>query len=144
MTEDAPTNAPSRSARKAARTNRSRQAPRKTWRLRLYVAGMTPRALTALRNLEEICEARIPGIYSIEVVDLLEKPQLARGDQIVAVPTLVRRLPPPMKRIIGDLSSSERVLVGLDIRETAPAKANAAASRTTRELRPKRRPPRKV
>jgi len=110
-------------AREASRTAR----PRKTWRLRLYVAGMTPRALTALHNLREICESRLPGIYRIEVVDLLERPQLARGDQIVAVPTIVRRLPPPLKRIIGDLSSSERVLVGLDIQETAPVKKAARA-----------------
>jgi circadian clock protein KaiB len=101
---------------------------------------MTPRALTALRNLEEICESRIPGIYSIEVVDLLERPQLARGDQIVAVPTLVRRLPAPMKRIIGDLSSSERVLVGLDIQETPPAKkAGRAGAGAARALPPSRR-----
>lgn len=125
MREDAAPKPSSRTAKKTARPDRSRLAPRKTWRLRLYVAGMTPRALTALRNLEEICEARIPGIYSIEVVDLLERPQLARGDQIVAVPTLVRRLPAPMKRIIGDLSSSERVLVGLDIQETSPARKAA-------------------
>ncbi|MHB1046895.1 MAG: circadian clock KaiB family protein [Thermoanaerobaculia bacterium] len=127
MTGDAPPRASSRAARRTAPSTRSRPAPRKTWRLRLYVAGMTPRALTALRNLEEICESRIPGIYSIEVVDLLERPQLARGDQIIAVPTLVRRLPAPMKRIIGDLSSSERVLVGLDIQEAEPAKKAARA-----------------
>lgn len=144
MTARAPSKAPSRPAKKAAPAARPRRTPRKAWRLRLYVAGMTPRALTALHNLEEICEARIPGIYSIEVIDLLEKPQLARGDQIVAVPTLVRQLPPPLKRIIGNLSSSERVLVGLDIRETAPAKAIAASSRTPRDLRPKRRPSKKA
>lgn len=142
MTGNAPPREPSRAARKTAPEARSKPAPRKTktWRLRLYVAGMTPRALVALRNLEEVCEARIPGIYSIEIVDLLERPQLARGDQIVAVPTLVRRLPAPMKRIIGDLSSSERVLVGLDMQETRPArKAARAGAGAATVLRPSRR-----
>jgi circadian clock protein KaiB len=89
-----------------------------TWKLRLYVAGLTPNGARALTNLKKLCETHLAGKYSIEVVDLLEHPQLARGDQIMAVPTLVRKLPPPMKKIIGDLSSSERVLVGLDIRPT--------------------------
>ncbi len=83
------------------------------------MAGMTPHAVSALANLKEICEARLKGVYRIEVVDLLENPQLARGDQILAVPTLVRRLPPPVKKIIGDLSNAERVLVGLDLRPVA-------------------------
>ncbi|HEV7776135.1 MAG TPA: circadian clock KaiB family protein [Luteibacter sp.] len=91
-----------------------------TYSLRLYVAGQTPKSLTAIANLKRICEDHLAGKYSIEVVDLLVTPQLAAGDQIVALPTLVRRLPPPLKRIIGDLSDFERVLVGLDIR-TAPA-----------------------
>jgi circadian clock protein KaiB len=86
------------------------------WILRLYVAGQSARAMAALRNLEAICEEHLAGRYRIEVIDLLEHPQLARGDQIVAVPTLVRHLPPPMKKIIGDLSNEERVLVGLDLR----------------------------
>lgn len=86
------------------------------WILRLYVAGRSARAIAALRNLEAICEEHLAGRYRIEVIDLLEQPQLARGDQIVAVPTLVRHLPPPMKKIIGDLSNEERVLVGLDLR----------------------------
>ena len=86
------------------------------WILRLYVAGQSARAVAALRNLETICEEHLAGRYRIEVIDLLEQPQLARGDQIVAVPTLVRHLPPPMKKIIGDLSNEERVLVGLDLR----------------------------
>ena len=90
------------------------------YQLRLYVAGRTSRAEAALRNLEAICESHLHGKYRIEVVDLLVNPQLARGDQIFAVPTLVRRLPPPIKRIIGDLSDSERVLVGLDIRPGEP------------------------
>lgn len=87
-----------------------------TWQLRLYVAGRTPRALTAFANLQAICEEHLAGRYTIEVVDLLETPQLARGDQILALPTLVRKLPPPMRKIIGDLSDTERVLVGLDLR----------------------------
>ena len=89
----------------------------KAWELRLYVAGMTPRAVTALENLKNICEEHMAGCYRIEVIDLLENPQLARGDQIIAVPTLVRKLPEPIKKIIGDLSNSERVLVGLDLRQ---------------------------
>lgn len=87
-----------------------------TWQLRLYVAGQTPRALAAFANLQAICEEHLAGRYTIEVVDLLETPQLARGDQILALPTLVRKLPPPMRKIIGDLSDTERVLVGLDLR----------------------------
>jgi circadian clock protein KaiB len=86
------------------------------WNLRLYVAGETTRSTAALENLRKVCEEHLEGRYSIEVVDLLRHPQLARGDQIVAVPTLVRKLPPPMKKIIGDLSRSERLLVGLDLR----------------------------
>jgi circadian clock protein KaiB len=85
------------------------------YNLRLYVAGQTPKSLAAISNLKKICEEHLAEKYTIEVVDLLVKPQLAAGDQILAVPTLVRRLPPPIKRIIGDLSNSDRVLVGLDI-----------------------------
>lgn len=85
------------------------------WNLRLYVAGQTPKCITAFANLKKLCEERLGGNYSIEVIDLLKKPQLASGDQILAIPTLVRRLPPPIKKIIGDLSDTERVLVGLDI-----------------------------
>jgi circadian clock protein KaiB len=88
---------------------------RKEWILRLYVAGQTARAAAALANLEGICEKHLAGRYRIEVIDLVTHPQLARADQIVALPTLVRRLPPPVKKIIGDLSSEENVLVGLDI-----------------------------
>jgi circadian clock protein KaiB len=88
----------------------------KHWELRLYVAGQTPKSLVAFANLKKICEAHLTGQYRIEVVDLLENPQLAKGDQIFAIPTLVRKLPPPLKKIIGDLSNTERVLVGLDIR----------------------------
>ena len=85
------------------------------YNLRLYVAGQTPKSLAAITNLKKICEAHLADRYTIEVVDLLVNPQLAAGDQILAVPTLVRRLPEPIKRIIGNLSDSERVLVGLDI-----------------------------
>jgi len=84
--------------------------------LRLYVAGQTPKSLAAMANLKRFCEDHLPGLYAIEVIDLLEHPELAAGDQILAIPTLVRRLPEPLKRIIGDLSSTEKVLVGLDIR----------------------------
>ena len=87
-----------------------------TWELRLYVAGQTARSLTAFANLKKICEEHLKGKYRIEVVDLLENPQLAKGDQILALPTLVRQLPPPVKKIIGDLSNTERVLVGLNLR----------------------------
>jgi circadian clock protein KaiB len=83
--------------------------------LRLYVAGQTPKSVLAFRNLTQICEKHLRGRYEIEIIDLLENPQLARGDQILAVPTLVRRLPAPIKKIIGDLSNTERVLVGLDL-----------------------------
>ena len=86
------------------------------YNLRLYVAGQTPKSITALANLKKICEEHLVGRYQIEVIDLLEHPQLAAGDQILAVPTLVRRLPEPLKRIIGNLSNMERVLVGLDLR----------------------------
>ncbi len=85
------------------------------WNLRLYVAGQTPRSITAFANLKTICEEHLKGRYTIEVVDLLENPKLAKGDQILAIPTLVRRLPPPLRKIIGDLSTTERVLVGLDL-----------------------------
>ena len=93
--------------------------PQDEWILRLYTAGETARSVSALQNLESICEQHLKGRYRIEVVDLLKHPQLARGDQIVAVPTLVRRLPPPLKRIIGDLSNENSVLVGLDLRSRA-------------------------
>jgi circadian clock protein KaiB len=83
--------------------------------LRLYVAGQTKKSLAAFANLKEICKEHLDGKYRIEIVDLLENPQLAKGDQILAVPTLVRKLPPPIKKIIGDLSNTERVLVGLDL-----------------------------
>ena len=89
------------------------------WELRLYVAGQTSNSLKAFANLKRICEEHLAGLYSIEVIDLLRNPQLAKGDQIIAIPTLVRKLPQPLKKIIGDLANTERVLVGLDIRSAA-------------------------
>src|SRR5205814_3681512 len=86
------------------------------WELRLYVAGQTAKSLTAFANLKKVCEEHLAGKYKIEVIDLLVNPQLARGDQIVAIPTLVRKLPHPIRKIIGDLSNTERVLVGLQLR----------------------------
>jgi circadian clock protein KaiB len=96
-------------------TNNTSEASER-WNLRLYVAGQTPRAVAAFANLQKICEEHLPGQYRIEVIDLLKHPQLARGDQILAVPTLVRKLPEPVRKIIGDLSNTEKVLVGLDLR----------------------------
>ena len=87
--------------------------------LRLYVAGETPRSVAALNNLKKICEEHLQGRYCIEVIDLLVNPQLARGDQILAIPTLVRKLPQPVRRIIGDLSRTDKVLVGLDLRPSS-------------------------
>lgn len=87
----------------------------KKWSLRLYVAGQTPKSVVALANLRKICEEHMCGAYEIEVIDLMEHPHLAQQDQIVAIPTLVRELPQPIKKIIGDLSNTERVLVGLDV-----------------------------
>lgn len=91
-----------------------------TWDLRLYVAGKTAKSIAAFANLQRICEEFLPGRYRIEVIDLLRQPQLAQGDQIVAIPTLVRKLPAPVRKIIGDLSNQERTLVGLQVR---PAKS---------------------
>lgn len=108
-------------ADKTRRAAKRRPAAKKgkAWELRLYVAGQTPKSLAALANLKALCEKHLEGLYEIEVIDLLENPQLARGDQIVAIPTLVRKLPPPLRKIIGDLSNTERVLVGLDVRPVA-------------------------
>lgn len=86
------------------------------WRLKLYVAGQTPKSVAALTNLKKICETHLAGRFHLEVIDLLKNPQLAAGDQILAIPTLVRQLPEPLKKIIGDLSQEQRVLVGLDLR----------------------------
>ena len=97
------------------RTVRPARAKSAKWILRLYVAGQTLKCVTAFNNLKIICEEQLKGQYSIEVIDLLENPQLARDNQILAVPTLVRKLPQPVRNIIGDLSNTERVLVGLDL-----------------------------
>ena len=86
------------------------------WDLRLYIAGRTPKCIAAFSNLQKLCEEHLAGQYRIEVIDLLENAQLAKGDQILAIPTLVRKLPEPIRKIIGDLSDTERVLVGLDLR----------------------------
>lgn len=104
--------APSKASRQGGRAGKAKSD---TWILRLYVAGQSPKSVAAFNNLTAICEEQLKGMYQIEVVDLLEKPQLARDDQILAVPTLVRRLPEPVRNIIGDLSNTERVLVGLDL-----------------------------
>ena len=107
-----------RTGRKAGNRPKKRTAKKeeKLWTLRLYVAGQTPKSLAAFANLKALCEEHLAGLYEIVVIDLLENPQLARGDQIIAVPTLVRKLPLPVRKIIGDLSNTERVLVGLDLR----------------------------
>ncbi len=97
------------------KTTQKSEEPDK-WELRLYVAGQTPKSITAFANLKKLCEEHLAGKYKIEIIDLLKNPQLAEGDQILAIPTLVRKLPPPLKKIIGDLSNTERVLVGLNLR----------------------------
>jgi circadian clock protein KaiB len=97
--------------------SRAAASPRPAlWELRLYVAGQTAKSLTAFANLKRICEEHLAGKYRIEVIDLVKDPKLARGDQILAIPTLVRKLPQPVRKIIGDLSNTQRVLVGLDLR----------------------------
>ena len=105
--------------KKKARARPRKPTPRKpeVWKLRLYVAGQTPKSIRAFANLKVLCEEHLKGRYRIEVIDLMENPQLARGDQIVAVPTLIRKLPQPVRKIIGDLSDSVQVLVGLDVRK---------------------------
>jgi len=102
---------------KATQQDQKTRGSEKTWELRLYVAGQTPKSLAAFANLKKICEEHLAGEYQIEIIDLLKKPQLAADDQILAIPTLVRKLPEPLRKIIGDLSNTERVLVGLNIRE---------------------------
>lgn len=100
-------------------TNPKRPAPEEVWDLRLYVAGQSSKSVAAAANLRRICEEHLAGRYRIEIVDLIKEPHLARGDQILAVPTLVRKLPEPMRKIIGDLSNADRALVGLDLRKGA-------------------------
>ncbi|GAC1394852.1 MAG: hypothetical protein NVSMB47_05040 [Polyangiales bacterium] len=113
-------------------TKKSLASPSEWWELRLYVAGQTPRSVEAFANLKRICEEHLKGRYRITVVDLLVNPALARGDQILAVPTVVRQLPPPVKKVIGDLSDSERVLVGLNLRPAKPTPRSASAPRDPR------------
>ncbi len=108
------TNAAIKSAPRKRRNPPHKTKP-ETYMLRLYVAGQTPRCVTAFANLKKLCDEHLAGKYQIEVVDLLENPQLAAGDQILAIPTLVRKLPEPVRKIIGDLSNTERVLVGLNL-----------------------------
>ena len=105
------------SASRAVRERKNSKEP--IWELRLYVAGQTAKSLQAFANLKRICEEHLGGRYQIEVVDLMKNPELAKGDQIFALPTLVRKLPEPVRKIIGDLSNTERVLVGLDLRPSA-------------------------
>src|SRR3954464_92275 len=120
------------------RSNRAGAYPRmaaknpETWELRLYVAGQTPKAVTAFANLKRLCEEHLQGRYKIEVIDLSQNPQLAKGDQIFALPALVRKLPAPVRKIIGDLSNTERVLVGLDIRPRAVASGGKGRARKRR------------
>ncbi|HZR30671.1 MAG TPA: circadian clock KaiB family protein [Terriglobales bacterium] len=114
-----------RSKKSKTRKRGTRRRKPVAWDLRLYVAGTTAKSVTAFSNLKQICETHLGGKYRIEIVDLLRNPQLAQGDQIIAVPTLVRRLPQPVKKIIGDLSNTDRVLVGLDLK---PARMTPAAS----------------
>jgi circadian clock protein KaiB len=101
-------------------TRNNKTAKEELWELRLYVAGQTPKSLAAFANLKKICEEHLKGCYRIEIIDLLKNPTLAKGDQILAIPTLVRKLPEPVRKIIGDLSNTERVLVGLDLRPGVP------------------------
>ena len=121
-----------RPPRRAGRTGRD-DGSREVWELRLYVAGQTPKSVAAFANLKKLCEEHLPGRYKIEVIDLMQHPQLAAGDQIVAIPTLVRKLPEPLRKIVGDLSNTERTLVGLQLR---PARSNE--SRKTRTMTKKK------
>jgi circadian clock protein KaiB len=103
-------------------SEKNEPGPNDVWELRLYVAGQTPRSIAAFANLKKICEEHLAGRYNIEVVDLVKHPQLAAGDQILAIPTLVRKLPQPLRKIVGDLRDTERALVGLQLRQAAPEK----------------------
>jgi len=110
---------PKNSHKKEASNDETNEAEGEVWILRLYVAGQTPNSLTAFANLKKICTEHLEGRYRIEVIDLIRNPQLARDHQIIAVPTLIRKLPTPVKKIIGNLSNTEKVLVGLDLRKVA-------------------------
>jgi circadian clock protein KaiB len=103
------------------RARKAKEPAKEKWELRLYTAGQSPKSLAAFRNLKRICEEHMPGQYKIEVIDLIANPKLAKDDQIVAIPTLVRKLPDPIRRVIGDLSDEERTLVGLQLRPRTPA-----------------------
>ncbi len=104
-------------AKKKSVSKENKTGPKEEkWKLRLYVAGQTPNCVKAFSNLKKICEEHLKGRYTIEVIDLLENPQLAKGDQITAIPTLIRKLPPPLRKIVGNLSRTDRVLVGLDLK----------------------------
>jgi circadian clock protein KaiB len=109
---------PPQSETNEARGENSNATPK--WRLRLYVAGQSVKSIAAFTNLKRICETHLKGLYEIEVIDLLVDPQLAKGDQIIAVPTLVRQLPAPVTKIIGDLAKEDRVLIGLDLKSSIP------------------------
>ncbi len=97
----------------------SREAESNRYILRLYVAGQTPKSVSAITNIKRICDENLHGQYELEVIDLYQQPQLAQGEQIIALPTLIKKLPPPLRRVIGDMSDTERVLVGLDLRKKA-------------------------
>ena len=105
-----------RSETGSARPRRKGPAEAKRYALRLYVAGMTPRSARAIANIKAICEDHLKGLYALQVIDLYQHPELAEGEQIIALPTLIRKLPPPLRRMIGDLSDRDKVLVGLDVR----------------------------
>jgi circadian clock protein KaiB len=109
---------PNASKRRAAPARKPKATPddADTWKLRLYVAGQSPKCVAAVRNLNRFCEEHLAGRYTVEVIDLLENPRLARDDQILAIPTLVRKVPQPLRKIVGDLSNGERMLVGFDLR----------------------------
>ena len=104
-------------AKKKSVSKKAKTAPKvEKWKMILYVAGQTPNCVKAFSNLKKICEEHLKGQYEIQVIDLMENPQLARGDQITAIPTLIRKLPPPIRKIVGNLSKTEQVLVGLDLK----------------------------
>jgi len=109
----------------ARRASVVRRRLRKVWQLRLYVTGKTPNSLSAFANLKRVCEIHLKGRYRITVIDLLKRPQLAKGDQVLAIPTMVRSLPRPVRTVIGNLSDTDRILVGLDLRPAASASGNA-------------------
>jgi circadian clock protein KaiB len=106
----------SKTSRKPAAPKAPKKPPEETWELRLYTAGQSPKSMAAYVNLKKICEEHLHGRYTIEVIDLLKHPKLASGDQIVAIPTLIRKLPEPLRRIVGDLGDTERALVGLQLK----------------------------